>query len=575
MKYLIFALLSLLSLFFVSCNTEWGDVMGISDMKPSLKITSPAEMDTLRSDVQVGLKIHLLNTIRETKVFVNSVQVLSTGTTSSISLSINSFKRGINTISVKIIDENGNESDLSSVNIFIDKNLSVFKSDIDTCSYYNTTSTSINLSDLFDDDSVSYVKNSINSISPEGLIKAQITENKILTITPVKNPDNLDTTLIVIKGKLNSQEAFVNIHYKQLHSYYIASKSLYDALPGQVGNQYVSSVNQTTLNLSNKNITSIEGLEQYHELTYLNLSDNKISSLIITMPWLNELVLNNLPLKTLQLDCSNLQKLSLNNTMLQALTLDKTKKLLELSLVDVPIEDLKVECSYLGKIISTGSKFKSIDLSNCYYLTSIIIDNQYIETLNIKYDSWLNILQLYNTKIKSLDLVQKPGLNTITLLNNSIEEIIMPKEFQTSCSITMHNNKVKKLDFNANSSIMTIDLSSNELSEIYLGASKYSAIHLENNKLSTLTVSKNNMYQHYGNNVRQQYYLQNNNLSSLDLSQVEFELLNTVNNPNLKTIYISKYQKELLDSWGWDKNKYNVDSWTSVLVKTSKEKKHK
>jgi gliding motility-associated-like protein len=193
------------------------------------------------------------------------------------------------------------------------------------------------------------------------------------------------------------------------------------AIDGKVLTARVSGI--ANLDVSNKAITDLTGLQDFLSLTYLNCFQNQISSLDVT---------KNMAL--IELYCWGNSISSLDVTKNMALTglycgdnqltsLDVTKNMTLTTLFcgDNQISSLDVtENNALTSLYCDVNQISSLDVTKNTALTSLNCSSNQITSLNLTKNTALTHLFCRFNQISSLDVTENKALNTLYCGNNSL-----------------------------------------------------------------------------------------------------------------------------------------------------------
>lgn len=256
---------------------------------------------------------------------------------------------------------------------------------------------------------------------------------------------------------------------------------------------YSEATNIYSLSISNKNISSLEGIEHFINLQSLTCNNNKLTSLDLS---------NNTKLTTLDCDYNNLTSLILGHN--EVLT--------------------SIRCGF--------NQLSSLDISNCPNLESLMCHYNYqISQLILGNHPFLTVLQCHSNQITSLNVDNCPKLehlacneNQLTSLNVSnnlaLNRLDCSKNSLTTLDVS-HNLYLEHLTFYSNQ-ISTIDLSNNiALTHLYASENLFSNIDLSHNiRLTSLYLDHNLLTQiDLSHNIELDYLSCNYNmLTHLDLS---------------------------------------------------------
>ncbi len=222
------------------------------------------------------------------------------------------------------------------------------------------------------------------------------------------------------------------------------------------------------MDLKDKNISSLKGIEYFAELGHLYCRKNKLTSLDVS---------KNTKLK--ELDC--------HTNQLTALDVSKNPELLLLRCYDNPIESL--DLSGNPKLITLEASycnFSEIDLSPCSELQECYVGGNKLTTLNLIRNPELHWLGCNDNPITTLDLSHNPKLIFLDAGKCNLSEIdLSPCSELRSCLVNgnqlttldvskntkltklyCYKNQLTALDLSANTDLEKLDCSENKLTEL-------------------------------------------------------------------------------------------------------------
>lgn len=256
----------------------------------------------------------------------------------------------------------------------------------------------------------------------------------------------------------------------------------------------------TTLSLRESQLTNLEGLDCFVNLTSLDCSENQLT----------EIDGSQLPQSLTQLNCSgnNLQKFDIST-------------LTELTYLD---------CSGCFNTQSRSSFTNgTIDLSNHPNLEYLYCGNNNLQTLDVTLTPKLKELSCNGNNLTELDLSKNTELYYLNCDENNLQTLNV---IQTS--------KLNQLSCYGNN-LIELDLSKN--TELYY-------LECSNNNLTTLDISQNKLLKIlsiYGNKITQLNLSNNESLEYLSCSQNNLELLNISNSSILRSLYCENNRMYTLD----------------------------
>lgn len=169
----------------------------------------------------------------------------------------------------------------------------------------------------------------------------------------------------------------------------------------------------TTLDVSNKNISSIDGIEYFTSLTKLWLLDNRLTSLDIS---------NNTVLE--EFSCANNRLTSLDVSNNPALTV--------------------LHCF--------SNQLASLDVSSNQALTVLDCHNNRLTSFDVSNNPDLIKLGCFNNQLTSLDVSSSPDLNQLACDNNQLTSLDVSNN-TTLIFLSCSNNKLTALDVSNNTTL--------------------------------------------------------------------------------------------------------------------------
>ncbi|MDR2205142.1 MAG: leucine-rich repeat domain-containing protein [Flavobacteriaceae bacterium] len=260
-----------------------------------------------------------------------------------------------------------------------------------------------------------------------------------------------------------------------------------------------------SLNVENKNISSMQGIEYFTNVKYLQCGYNQITALDVS---------NNDAL--IWLIC--------RNNMISTLDVsDKTTL-------------TYINCGF--------NQLSALDVSNNINLTMLYCGSNHIETLSVSNNAALTQLYCDNNQLTALDVSNNPALTTLSCGMNQFTTLdvtnnIALKDLDTRYSyittVDLSNNVALEHLYSVGGQLQTLDLSNNpNLIYIYCEQNQISELNVSNctslkefscsgNQLTTLDVSNNTQLTHL--------YCFSNQLTSLYIKNGVTKTFNTNTNP--------------------------------------------
>lgn len=283
----------------------------------------------------------------------------------------------------------------------------------------------------------------------------------------------------------------------------------------------------TSLNLNAKQLTSLEGLDCFVNLTSLDCSQNPLT----------EIDGSQLPQSLTQLNCSgnNLQKFDIS-TLTELTYLDcsgcfntQSRSSFTNGTIDLSnhpnleylycnennLQTLDVtQTPKLKELSCYGNNLTELDLSKNTELYYLNCDENNLKILDISQNELLETLKVCGNQITQLDLSKNHLLQEISINANSISEIDLSNHKvlrYLSCSqnnlksLNINNNPTLKILNCQNNQMYTLDISHNLQLEDILCGSQHNAEGAEQSLVLTVNEEQvslwENIWQYYSNNV--------------------------------------------------------------------------
>lgn len=234
-----------------------------------------------------------------------------------------------------------------------------------------------------------------------------------------------------------------------------------------------SAASVISLNISNRGITNLSGIEDFvalkelycvqNPLFTLDLSKNvALTNLSCSLTQLSSLDLsNNIALKELECEKSNLTSLDLSKNVALTKLYCAENKLTSLDLSKNILLDF-IQCN--------KNQLTTLDISTCAVLKSLNCADNLITSLNLNSSTILTNLECSNNHLSSLDVTNSPALINIYCSHNQITELDFSKNIAIE-RLLIDDNQLTKLDlrngkntllsignFKINSSLTCIDV---------------------------------------------------------------------------------------------------------------------
>ena len=309
---------------------------------------------------------------------------------------------------------------------------------------------------------------------------------------------------------------------------------------GYLSDEEIAAV--TKLDVSEKNIASLKGIEFFTALQNLYCYNNQLTSLDVS---------KNTALKVLYCFDNQLASLDVSkNTALTKLYCDGN----ELTSLDVS------KNTALKDLWCYGNQLTSLDVSKNTKLESLSCGNNQLTSLDVSKNSALIDLDCNGNQLTSLDVSKNTALQYLRCYNNQLTSLDVSKNtalVQLWCS----NNQLTALDVSKNTALTELDLSFNQLKS--LDVSKSTALeelYCYGNQLTSLDVSKNTaliFLACFNNQIKEDQMLKLVN-SLPTVTNGQFYVINTKNSNEQNVC--TKPQVKIATDKGWKVYDYNGGS---------------
>ena len=227
----------------------------------------------------------------------------------------------------------------------------------------------------------------------------------------------------------------------------------------------------TTINVSNKNLTSLTGIEYAINLQNLYCANNQLMSLDVSA-------------------CVNLQILGCDTNQLP---------------------DLDVSgCVSLQDLFCGNNQLASVDVSNNVNLQNLVCNNNQLVSVDVSNNVNLQFLYCHTNQLTSLDVSDCVNLQFLYCYSNQLTSLDVSNNANLT-DLYCHTNQLKSLDAIDCVNLSFLVCSDNQLTSLNVSNSiNLKQLNCGTNQLTSLDVS---------NNVNlQDLYCDNNQLTSLDVS---------------------------------------------------------
>lgn len=233
-----------------------------------------------------------------------------------------------------------------------------------------------------------------------------------------------------------------------------------------------SILNVTILELNDKGIRDLTGIEGFTQLEILKIENNYLSSIDVS---------KNLALKVLRVG-SDFGRGVRNNLM----TLDISKNLaleeLNITWNSITTLDLKNNAE-LTKLGGAFNLLTSLDLSRNSRLINLTVPQNLLTNINLGNISNLIGIEAWSNQITDIDLSNNTQLKYLYLNNNQLSGIDLSQNI-TLKQVELNSNTILDIDVSQNKELESLQLQNNQLTSLDLS---------NNNAIKTLLCQYNNL----------------------------------------------------------------------------------
>ena len=272
----------------------------------------------------------------------------------------------------------------------------------------------------------------------------------------------------------NFEQALINIGVDQI-------------LDGFVGYGGISVIEY--LDISNKNISNLSGIEYFDNLKWLYCNNNQLTTLDLSNQTALQLlycdnnqitsldITNNSSLLYLdasqnlisEIDLTNntlLTTLRVNNNQLSTLDIVNNTGLKTLNFANNAIISLDVTQHLLLEVLAIQDTYiTNLDVSNNLYLEYLSVGNLNLGSLNITNNTSLEVLYASNTSLSEININNNPLLWYLVCDSNQLTTLDLSS--QTALQLLFcDNNQITSLDISNNPDVYWFDCSNNDLNSL-------------------------------------------------------------------------------------------------------------
>ncbi|WP_223034444.1 T9SS type A sorting domain-containing protein [Hanstruepera marina] len=290
-----------------------------------------------------------------------------------------------------------------------------------------------------------------------------------------------------------------------------------------------------TLNIFNKNITSLEGIEAFIDLKYLYCYFNNIE-------YLN--VQNNLELEVLDIENNSIEGLDISNNV----------NLKQVYISNNLLDELDISNNLELELLSCNlNNISELDISQNLNLEVLWCYSNNLSELNFNNNVLLESLFCGENNITNLDISNNSLLQSISCGGNNLQTLDISNCFDLKY-LDASGNDLSELDISSNGFLKRLLCNNNIISDFELStADDLLLFYASGNQLTEIDLSNNSDLKYV--------HLDGNNLHSVDIRNAmnsEISDFNATNNPNMTCLFVDDIDAVYLNDW-------NIDAATTFV----------
>lgn len=240
------------------------------------------------------------------------------------------------------------------------------------------------------------------------------------------------------------------------------------ALNGSIPTDNIKNV--TTLNISNKNISDLTGIEDFEDLINLTCSSNNLINLDLSENTkLNKLICASNQLVSIDISKNtSLNWLDCSKNNISHLDLSKNTALISLYCHQNKLLNLNLSQNVLlTTLLCYRNELKGIDVSKNTALVLLFCANNKLTSLDVSNNVALRNLYCYSNQLKSIDVSQNTALLRLDCFRNELTELDVSQNIYLE-HLYCYNNEISSLDLTENKALRIFNCSNNKLSSLNL-----------------------------------------------------------------------------------------------------------
>lgn len=305
----------------------------------------------------------------------------------------------------------------------------------------------------------------------------------------------------------------------------------------------------TTLDISDRSIQDLTGIEDFTSLGFLDCSMNLISEINLTTNVL-------------------LYRLEAFNNLISSIDITQNAMLSFLYISDNQLTTIDLSGNTaLKNLLISDNLLPSIDVSNNTALEQIFIYNNVLTSLDVTQNIELDELACQNNQLPSIDVTQNTKMTSFTCSDNLLTGIDVSQNILLE-QFVCDNNDISAIDVSQNTLLSIFFCNFNKLTSLDVTQNTVlSSLSFQNNQIQDIDLTQNTSLAHLwsGYTLLEELNLSQNSglisfsssnaaLRTVDIrngNNTSLTLFNTTDNPDLRCIFV-------------DNRAYSQSNWTNI-----------
>ena len=315
-----------------------------------------------------------------------------------------------------------------------------------------------------------------------------------------------------------------------------------------------------TIDVHNENISSLNGIEYFPYLKYLDCYDNQLTELNVTEN--SELIIlwcNDNDLKTLE----KLQYLLCDNNYISELDVTKNPELIWLTCNYNNLTSLDVTHNVsLDALQCNYNRISKLDVTKNVLLTNLTCNYNNLTSLDVTHNVSLDFLYCGNNNLTELDLTKNPSLITLSCSENQITELDLSHNTALE-ELWCYANRLMELDLSNNKVLYYLGCTDNQLTQLNLSNNTLlESLSCLSNQLATLDLGNNTLLGQQTHDLNAIAVVDGQFINGLRITHVQNENVQYPYSLNFNEYMASEqiHNIQATSVKGFDENNFEIES---------------